>query len=111
MPQPYSTVVVYDSTLEPAATLLAADKQFNLVQDDLWLREANIHILTNDAKYGKVNNQPATVTAGDILVFEDFNLADLYFINATATSDTLIYVIGITMSKARLMELGVLQSA
>jgi len=99
MPQPYSTVVVYDSTLEPQHTALEADLQFRLIQTPLWLRSANIHVLTNDANYGKVGNQPATVAAGDILTFEDFNLADLWFINETATDDTLIYLVGVTMSQ------------
>lgn len=107
MPQPYSTVVVYKSTSEPQYTALKADLQFRLIQQDLWLREANIHIKTNDCKYGNVTEQPATATADDILVFEDFNLADLYFINATATSDTLIYLVGITMSKRRMEDLGI----
>jgi len=105
MPQPYSTVVVYDSTLEPQHTQLEADLQFRLIPTDLWLREANIHVLTNDCLYGKVNNQPATASTGDILVFENFNLADLYFINATATADTLIYLVGITMSRSKMKEL------
>lgn len=107
MPQPYSNVVVYDSTLEPQHTALLLDQQFRLVQEDLWLRSANIHILTQYANYGKANNQPATVTAGDILTFDDFNLGDLYFINETPGADTLIYLVGITMSKKRMIELGI----
>lgn len=58
--------------------------------------------------YGKVNNQPATAAVGDILVWQDFNLADVYFINATATADTLIYLVGITMSEAKMRELGLI---
>ena len=98
-------MVVYTTAYDPQKTLLEADKAFRLIQTTLWIREANIHIVTNDAKYGDVGSQPATVTAGDILVFEDFNLADLYFINETATADTIIYLVGITMSKGRMRDL------
>lgn len=106
MPQPYSTIVVYDSTTEPAKTALEADLQFRFTESDLWVKEANIHVLTNDAKYGKVNNQLATVTAGDILTWSHvFNLSDLWFINATATADTLIYITAIALSKKEVEEL------
>ena len=81
------------------------DLQFRLVKTDLWLSNANIHIVTNDCKYGKVNDQPATATAGDILIFDNFNLADLYFINETAAANTTIYLVGITMSIKKMREL------
>jgi hypothetical protein len=72
------------------------------------VREANIHCITNDALYGKVNHQPATVVAGDILPFQDFNLADMWFRNAGAAANTTIYIVGITMSKKRMEEMGIL---
>lgn len=98
MPQPYSTVVVYTHT--------ATDNlQFRLLNTDLWLSNANIHVLTQNALYGKVNNQPATVTAGNILTYDNFNLADLFFRNAGAGANTVIYCVGITMLPGRKKEL------
>jgi hypothetical protein len=76
-----------------------------LVEGDLWLREANIHVITKGALYGDATEQEAEVTAGDILVFEDFNLGDLYFKNATAGENTTIQVVGVVMSRGRLMDL------
>jgi len=69
------------------------------------VREANIHCVTNSALYGKVNHQPATINSGDIVPFQDFNLADMWFRNAGAGSNTTIYIVGITMSKKRMRDL------
>jgi len=100
MPRPYSNVVAYSHTATD-------DNQFRIVNTDLWLSNANIHIVTNDAYYGDVNLQIATASASDILVFEDFNLADLYFKNKVAGNNTTIYIVGIVMPKKRIAELGV----
>lgn len=71
------------------------DLKFRLVQNEMWFREGNFHIITNNAKYGDTNTQDATITAGDIVTFQDFNLGDLFFINASAGSNTTIYFVGI----------------
>ncbi len=99
MPQPYSNVVTYTHT--PADDLI-----FRVISTDLWLSNANIHCVTNAALYGDVTTQPATVSAGDILVFDNFNLADLFFRNAGAGANTTIYVVGIAMSKPDIKKLG-----
>ena len=99
MASAYSNVVEYSHTA-------TTDLIFNLVDTDLWLSNANIHCVTADAKYGNTTDQPATVNAGDILVFDNFNLKDLYFKNAGAGVNTTIYVVGITMSKQKMAELG-----
>lgn len=100
MPSMYSNVVQYTHTA-------ADDLLFHLVDVDLWLSNANVHVVTNDALYGDVTAQPATVNAGDILIFDNFNLKDLYLRNAGAGSNTVVYVVGITMSKAKMLELGI----
>lgn len=78
------------------------------MQADLWLRSANIHVVTNSAKYGDTNNQDATITTNDVPFFDDFNLADLYFKNAAPAANTTINVVGIKMTDGRKAELGVL---
>lgn len=71
------------------------------------MREANVHVVTNNAKYGDVNRQEATITTTDIAIFNDFNLKDLYFKNAGAGANTVIYLVGIVMTDGRKEELGV----
>jgi hypothetical protein len=78
------------------------------VQAPLWIRSGNIHISTNNAKYGDFVDQDATVTTNDVPFFEDFNLADLYFKNAGAGSNTVVYFVGIRMTEGRMRELGVI---
>jgi uncharacterized RmlC-like cupin family protein len=82
---------------------------FKLVTADLWMREANIHVETNNAKYGDRTEQEATINAGDVTYFEDFNLNDTFFKNATAGSNTTVRAVGVVMSPARQRELGVIQ--
>ena len=98
---PLSNVVTYTHTATD-------DLKFRLVQADLWLRSANIHVVTNSANYGDTNAQDATLTTVDVAFFEDFNLADLYFKNTGAGSNTTIRVVGIKMTDTYKAELGVL---
>lgn len=77
------------------------------MQANLWLRSANIHVVTNSAKYGDTNAQDATITTNDVPFFDDFNLADLYFKNAGAGSNTTINIVAIKMTKGRMLDLGV----
>jgi len=94
-------VVIYNHTA-------TSDSQFRLTFDDkpLWLREANIHCITNNAYYGDVNDQVASFNTGDIISFQDFNLSDLWFKNASAGSNTVIRCVGILMGKERRVLLG-----
>jgi len=78
-----------------------------LVSADLWMREVNIHITTNNADYGDRLAQDAEVTAGDVLSYQDVNLADMFFKNSTAGSNTVVTAVGAVMSPARKKELGV----
>ena len=73
----------------------------------MWCSEINVHVATNDAKYGDNNNQDATITTNDVLTFENINLKDLFFKNATAGSNTTIYAICIKMLPGEMKRLGV----
>ena len=97
-PQLYSNVVSYSHTASD-------DLQFRLVSNDIWLREANIHVVANGALYGDTYTQVASISAGDIVSFQKFNLADIWFKNSSAGSNTVVYVVGITMSKKEIAEL------
>lgn len=83
------------------------DLKFHLVDVDLWVSEANIHVVTNDAKYGDFDVQLATITTNDVPFFRDFNLRDLFFKNDAAGFHTTIYIVGIRMTEARKEELGI----
>jgi hypothetical protein len=83
------------------------DAMFNLTTADLWMREANIHVETNNAKYGDRAGQDAQITAGDVVIFEDFNLLDVFFKNAGAGANTVIRVVGVVMTEGRKKDLGI----
>ena len=72
------------------------------------MRSANVHIVTNSANYGDSGEQLATLTTTDVVFFQDFNLADLFFRNTGAGSNTTVRLVGIKMTEARMRELGVL---
>jgi len=80
-----------------------------LVSAPLWFREINIHVLTNDSRYGDTNitsSNPA-ITAGNGISFQDVNLEDIFFMNETGGSNTTIFAVGVLMTDARKQELGV----
>ncbi len=86
-----------------------ADAMFHLIEADLWFRDVNIHITTNNAKYGDRSAQEAEITSGDIVCFEDVNLADIFFKNAGAGSNTVIRAVGVVMTPGRKKELEIME--
>jgi hypothetical protein len=85
------------------------DLKFALVYSDMWFREINIHILTNDARYGDTNitSSNPSITAGNGISFQDVNLKDIFFINSAGGSNTTIFAVGVLMTPGRKTELGV----
>ena len=71
------------------------------------MREANIHVVTNNAQYGDSAAQEAAITTTDVLCFQDFNAGDLFFKNAGAGSNTTINLVGIKMTEGHKKELEV----
>ena len=96
----YESVITYQHTATD-------DLLFRLISTPLWLRSANIHIVTNSCKYGGLYNQDAILTTTDVAFFDDFNLQDLYFKNAVGGADTTIRLVGIVMTPGRMKELEV----
>jgi len=80
---------------------------FRLIFTPLWLRSANIHVITQSCKYGGLFNQEVTLSTTDVAFFDDFNLADLYFKNASAGLNTTIRLVGIVMTPGRKRDLEV----
>lgn len=85
------------------------DLKFKLTYAPLWCREANIHILTNDACYGDsdITTSDPSIGAGNGLSFQDFDISQLFFINSTPGSNTTIVAECIPMTEARKVQLGV----
>jgi hypothetical protein len=83
------------------------DNKFHLSDVDLWASEANIHVLTNDAKYGDFDTQEATITTNDVPFFRNFNIRDIYFKNDGAAANTKIVIVGIRMRESVMKELGI----
>jgi len=86
-----------------------ADTKFSLTQTPLWFRELNIHVLTNDARYGDTNitDSNPSITAGNGVSFQDVDLSTIFFKNSTGGSNTTIVAIGVLMTNKRKNELGV----
>jgi len=86
-----------------------ADTKFALTYNPLWCREVNIHVLTNDARYGDTNISSAnpSITAGNGISFQDVNLADIFFMNSAGGSNTTIIAIAVKMTPQRMKDLGV----
>jgi len=84
-----------------------ADTKFRLVNADLWFRDLNIHITGNDADYGDYSNQDAQVASGGVLSFQNVNLADIFFKNHAAGSNTVITAVGALMLPGQKRQLGI----
>lgn len=85
------------------------DLRFKLTTQSFWCRTANIHILTHDARYGdkNIDDTYPSVTAGNGITFDDFDLDDLFFINAGAGDNTKIVAVCVKMTDGRKKELGI----
>jgi len=86
-----------------------SDTKFSLTQTPLWFREVNIHVLTNDARYGDTNisSSNPSITAGNGISFQDVDLSSIFFMNSAGGSNTTIIAIGVLMTQGRKQELGV----
>jgi len=87
------------------------DVKFRLIQNNLWFREGNFVIVTATANYGQDVAQSTSLIPGSTISFQDFNLGDIYFINATTGQNTTIQFVGILMTEQRMKELGVTNEA
>lgn len=86
-----------------------ADTPFKLTTAPFWCRQANIHFLTNDARYGdsNINSNYPSIAAGNGISFDDFDLDGLYFMNTGAGSNTMIVAVCVKMTEGRKKELGI----
>ena len=102
-------IASYPQSFISISKTATADTMFSLIQADLWMREVNIHVETNNAKYGDRTGQDAEVTAGDVVPFQDVNLADVFFKNAGAGANTVIRAVGVVMTPGRLKDLEIVR--
>ena len=85
------------------------DLPFQVATVDMWFKEIDIFVTTNNANEGTVASQPVTIFANDIHTLKGIiNLKDLYFINTTGGSNCVVSVVGIKMTDNELKTLGLM---
>lgn len=98
---PQSSIITFEHTATD-------DLKFSLAQADVWIASANIHVLTHAAKYGDTLAQEAQIAANNVVWFNDFNLKDLFFKNASAGDNTVVRIVAVRMTEGRKEELGLI---
>jgi len=63
---------------------------------DIFFDDVNIHVETNDIKYGDGRYCEATATAGSVLSFRNLRLSDIFVKNAVALNTAVIRIAGTT---------------
>jgi len=85
-----------------------ADTPFQLTYKDIWFKELDIFVYTNDADVGGIGDQDIWVNTNDIYTVKGpVNAKDLYFKNHTAGSNTKIVIAGTQLSNSQLLETGI----
>lgn len=86
----------------------AADTAFKLVATDLWLEYADIFVTTNSAYMGDFNDQTAAIYANDVYTIPfPVNIDNLFFKNYTAGSNSVITIVGTTLTRKKAEEYGI----
>ena len=84
------------------------DLQFNLTSIDVWMKECDIFIYTNDADVGSIDNQSLVVSANDVYTIRGIlNVREIYFKNHTAGQNTVIALAGVTLSDYEKKQAGI----
>jgi len=95
-------MVEYPQTFISISKTASDDNKFNLTGlSDMWFSEINIHITTHNAKYGDYSGQTAVINANDIVSFTNVNLKDIFFINSSAGSNTVVTAVGSLMMRGQ----------
>ena len=71
----------------------STDNPFRLADADLFYYELTVWILSNDAYMGNANRISAPLSSGGVYYDRNGNLADLFFKNKTAGSNTNIVAV------------------
>jgi len=85
----------------------ADDNQFNLTTIDVWMKEVDIFVYTNDADVGSLDNQVLTVQANDVYTIRGIvNIREIYFKNTTAGQNCEVALAGVALSDSELSQMG-----
>jgi len=85
-----------------------ADTPFQLALTDFWLEYADVFITTNDSYLGDKNDQNCAIYANDVYTVPfPVNIHDLFFKNYTAGSNTVVTIIGTTLTRKKAEEYGI----
>jgi len=92
--------ITYTQSYFNKSITATTDAPFSLSYADVWLREVNIQILSNDALMGDRSGQDFAMATGAVASFPYINLADVFIKNAGAGANTTVVVNGVVMTPA-----------
>lgn len=98
--------ITYSQTFFNKTVTATSDNPFPLATSDIWLREANIQILSNPADMGDLSGQDFELSVGDVASYPFINLKDVFVKNHTSAANTKIVVNGTRMSPTQLINEG-----
>lgn len=85
-----------------------SDAQFNLTTIDVWMKEVDIFVYTNDADVGSLDNQELTIQANDVYTIRGaINIREIYFKNTNAGNNTVVALAGVVLSDDERHALGI----
>ena len=100
--------MVSPSVLYRSSVTATSDIPFKLVHDDMWFESVDVFFYDNAAFMGDLRDQDVLMNAGDIYYLQHpANLANFFFKNAVAGSNTRVVVAGILLTDIRKRELGI----
>lgn len=90
------TIAIKGTVYQKTVTA-TADGPFQLDNDpNIFLVSANIHVYDQDADYGNVSGQPASIKTNAVVWFDGVQrVCDYWFKNHTAGSNTRVAIVGI----------------
>ena len=84
------------------------DNPFQLVLQDMWFKELDVFIYTNDCNVGGINNQEITVFTNDVYTIKGYiNAKELYFANTNAGNNTKVVIAGTELSDDEKLKAGI----
>jgi len=87
----------------------AADTPFALTALNIYMKEIDIFVYTNDAYIGDKTDQALSVSAGDVYTIKGpINISDIFIKNKAAGQNTAVSLAGVTLSYNELKEAGII---
>jgi len=98
----------YPPTLIQLTYTATDDNTFKIALTPMWLEYADVFVTLQDALMGSRQDQLAPIFANDIYTFPyPVNLSDLFFKNKNAGSNTVVTIIGTSLTRKKATEHGI----